>query len=411
MINFHFKCTLCGSEYDPHTTRYVCPKHGNDGILDTILDYKQINATISPKLISDSRDFSIWRYSLLLPINDALKFAPPLHVGWTPLYRSTTIGPQLGLGNLYFKDDGRNPTASFKDRASAVVVAKAREHGVDIITTASTGNAGAALAGLAAAAKMPAVLFVPQTAPQAKIAQLLIFGARVILIKGTYDQAFDLCLEASKEFGWYCRNTAFNPYTVEGKKTASIELCEQLGWKAPDSIFVSVGDGNIISGLWKGLHDLLALGWIDKMPKLIGIQAEGSAACYNAWRAGTEKINVINAQTVADSISADLPRDGVRAVRAVRQTGGEFLTVTDDEILAAIPELARSEAIFSEPAASASYAGLKKAVKQGLVKSDETVVCMLTGNGLKDITSAMKVAGTGTVIEPTLDAVKKLKFK
>jgi threonine synthase len=409
-MNYHFKCILCGSEYDPQTTRYVCPKHGDDGILDTIFDYKQINVTTSPRAISDSRDFSIWRYAPLLPLNDVRVSAPPLHVGWTPLYRSTTLGPQLGLSNLYFKDDGRNPTASFKDRASAVVVAKARELDVEIITTASTGNAGAALAGLAAAAKMPAVIFVPQTAPQAKIAQLLIFGARVILVKGTYDQAFDLCLEVSKEFGWYCRNTAFNPYTVEGKKTASIELCEQLGWKAPDAIFVSVGDGNIISGLWKGLRDLLALGWIDKVPKLIGIQAEGSAACYNAWKAGTEKITVVNAQTVADSISADLPRDGVRAVRAVRETGGAYLTVTDDEILAAIPELARGEAIFSEPAASAAYAGLKKAVKQGLVKSDETVVCMLTGNGLKDISSAMKVAGAGTVIEPTLEAVKKMKF-
>ena len=409
-MTYHFKCTLCGSEYDPKTTRYVCPKHDDDGILDTVFDYKQINATTSPKVISDSRDFSIWRYAPLLPLDDVRKSAPPIHVGWTPLYRSTTLGAQMGLSNLYFKDDGRNPTASFKDRASAVVVAKARELGVEIITTASTGNAGAALAGLAAAAKMPAVIFVPQTAPQAKIAQLLIFGARVILVKGTYDQAFDLCLEVSKEFGWYCRNTAFNPYTVEGKKTASIELCEQLGWKAPDTIFVSVGDGNIISGLWKGLRDLLELGWIDKIPKLIGIQAEGSAACYNAWKAGTEKITAVNAQTIADSISADLPRDGVRAVRAVRETGGAYLTVTDDEILMTIPELARGEAIFSEPAASATYAGLKKAVKQGFVKSDETVVCMLTGNGLKDIASAMKVAGAGTVVEPTLDAVKQLKF-
>jgi len=417
-MNYHFKCILCGSEYDPMTTSYVCPKHGDPstgsgqavGILDTIFDYKHINAVTSPRAISDSRDFSIWRYAPLLPLDDARKSAPPLHVGWTPLYRSTTLGAQLGLSHLYFKDDGRNPTASFKDRASAVVVARARELGVEIITTASTGNAGAALAGLAAAAKMPAVIFVPQTAPQAKIAQLLIFGARVILVKGTYDQAFDLCLEVSKEFGWYCRNTAFNPYTVEGKKTASIELCEQLGWKSPDTIFVSVGDGNIISGLWKGLRDLLALGWIDRMPKLMGIQAEGSAACYNAWKAGTEEITVINAQTVADSISADLPRDGVRAVRAVRETGGAYLTVTDDEILAAIPELARGEAIFSEPAASAAYAGLKKAVEQGLVKSDETVVCMLTGNGLKDIASAMKVAGAGTLIEPTLEAVRRLKF-
>lgn len=420
-MNYYFKCTLCGDELDPRTTHYVCPKHGDEGILDTLFDYQTIAAKTSPQKISDSRDYSIWRYADLLPLDDARKSAPPLHVGWTPLYRSTTLGKQLGLSNLFFKDDGRNPTASFKDRASAVVVAKARELGVAIITTASTGNAGAALAGMSAAAKMPAVIFVPQTAPPAKIAQLLIFGARVILVKGNYDQAVALCLAASKEFGWYCRNTAYNPYTVEGKKTAAFEICEQMAlvgaqliaplqWQAPDSIFVSVGDGNIISGLWKGLRDLLALGWIEKMPKLMGIQAEGSAACYNAWQAGTEKIEAVNAVTVADSISADIPLDGVRAVRAVRETGGAYLTVTDDEILAAIPELARGEGIFSEPAASAAYAGLKKAVKQGLIKSDERVVVMLTGNGLKDIASAMKVAGAGTVIEPTLEAVKKLRL-
>ncbi len=415
-MTYHLKCTLCGDELDPRTTRYVCPKHGDEGILDTILDYKAIAARTSPRKISDSRDFSIWRYADLLPIDDAAKFAPPLQVGWTPLYRSTTLGAQLGLSHLFFKDDGRNPTASFKDRASAFVVAKARELGVEIITTASTGNAGAALAGMSAAAKMPAVIFVPQTAPPAKIAQLLIFGARVMLVKGNYDQAVALCLAASKEFGWYCRNTAYNPYTVEGKKTAALEICEQLTederrrtkvWSAPDSIFVSVGDGNIISGLWKGLRDLLALGWIEKMPKLFGVQAEGSAACYKAWKAGTEKITPVNAVTVADSISADVPLDGVRAVRAVRETGGAYLAVSDDEILAAIPELARGEAIFVEPAASAAYAGLKKAVAQGLVKSDEHIVVMLTGNGLKDIASAMKVAGAGTVIEPTLEAVRR----
>jgi threonine synthase len=410
IMAYHFKCTLCGDELDPKTTRYVCPKHGDEGILDTILDYKRINSTTSPDEISASRDFSIWRYAPLLPIDDATKFAPPLNVGWTPLYRSTTLGANLGLSHLFFKDDGRNPTASFKDRASAFVVAKARELGVKIITTASTGNAGAALAGMSAAAKMPAIIFVPETAPPAKIAQLLIFGARVILVKGNYDQAVALCLAASKQFGWYCRNTAYNPYTVEGKKTASLELVEQLDWQAPDQIFVSVGDGNIISGLWKGLRDLRALGWIDKMPKLMGIQAEGSAACYNAWKAGTEKIEMVNAQTVADSISADIPLDGIRAVRAVRETGGAYLTVSDDEILAAIPEIARGEAIFAEPAASTAYAGLKKAVAQGLVKSDERVVVMLTGNGLKDIASAMKVAGAGQVIEPTLDAVRALKF-
>jgi threonine synthase len=433
-MTYYLKCTLCGNEYDPQAMHYVCPKHGDPatgsgqamGILDTIYDYKQIAATTNLRKISESRDFSIWRYADMLPLNDAQKSAPPLQVGWTPLYHAKKTGAQLGLSNLYIKDDGRNPTASFKDRASAVVVAKARELGVEIITTASTGNAGAALAGLAAAAQMPTVIFVPETAPQAKIAQLLIFGSRVMLVKGNYDQAFDLCLAASKEYGWYCRNTAYNPYTVEGKKTASLEICEQLtpspslprqrrgrvkggGWRAPDCIFVSVGDGNIISGLWKGLRDLAALGWIDQMPKLMGVQADGSAACYNAWKASTEKITPVKARTIADSISADLPRDGVRAVRAVRETNGAYLTVTDDEILAAMRDLARSAAVFAEPAGATAYAGVVKAVREGLVKSDEAIVCLITGNGLKDIASAMKAAGEARRIEPTLDELRKLK--
>jgi threonine synthase len=420
------QCTLCGEKYPaqgPNAVRYVCPKHGDEGILDVVYDFAAINAQTSPGRISSLRDFSIWRYKSLLPIDrdDAI---PPLQVGWTPLYHATRLGSKLGLKNLYLKDDGRNPTASFKDRASAVVVAKAKELDAGIITTASTGNAGAALAGIAASAQMPSVIFVPETAPQAKIAQLLIYGARVMLVRGSYDQAFDLCLAASKRFGWYCRNTAYNPYTTEGKKTAALEICEQLTplsrqasgaagggqdkWIAPDRIFVSVGDGNIISGIWKGLRDLLALGWIDKMPKLMGIQAEGSAACYNAWQAKTEVIKAVNAQTVADSISADIPRDGVRAVRAVRETQGAYLTVSDAEILAAIPELARAAGVFAEPAASAAFAGLQKAVGDGLVDANETIVCMITGNGLKDIASAMKVAGQGTYIKPELEELEKL---
>ncbi len=424
MRSFHFKCTLCGEEYEAGQVSYVCPKHGDDGILDTILDYTEIAAATSPEKLSDSREYSIWRYADLLPLDNPREFAPPLHVGWTPLYHAAKAGKQLGLSNLYIKDDGRNPTASLKDRASALVVAKARELRAGTITTASTGNAGAALAGMSAAAQIPTVIFVPETAPQAKIAQLLIFGSRVLLVQGNYDQAFDLCLAASKEFGWYCRNTAYNPFTVEGKKTAFFEMCEQLSsvlsvgkrdrrrvFSAPDRIFVSVGDGNIISGLWKGMRDLSALGWIEKMPMLMGIQAEGSAACYNAWKAGTEKITPVRADTIADSISADMPRDGVRAVRAVRETNGAYLTVSDDEILAAIRDLSRAEAVFAEPAAAAAYAGLVKAVRHGIVKPDETIICLITGNGLKDIRSAMQVAGEGTRIEPTLDAVRKLNLK
>jgi threonine synthase len=267
------------------------------------------------------------------------------------------------------------------------------------------------------------VIFVPESAPQAKVAQLLIFGARVFLVRGTYDQASDLCVAASKEFGWYCRNTSYNPYTTEGKKTCALEICEQLAyaphrtagaykpgdrqWRAPDRIVVSVGDGNILGGTWKGLEDLATMGWIDSMPKLVGVQAEGSAACFNAWLAGTEEIKPVNPDTLADSINVGLPRDGRRAVRAVRATGGKFLTVSDAEILGAIKELGRTAAVFAEPAAAAAYAGLAKSARAGEIDRDETVVVIITGSGLKDIKNAMRAAGEGRVIEPTLDAVKR----
>jgi threonine synthase len=328
------------------------------------------------------------------------------------------LAKQLGLQNVFIKDDGRNPTASFKDRASAVVVARAREMGAPVIAAASTGNAGAALAGMAAAVQQRAIIFAPHTAPPAKVAQLLMFGAQVILVNGNYDAAFDLCLQASREFGWYCRNTGYNPFTVEGKKTAAYEICEQLAitnhqspitqWEAPDRIFVSVGDGNIISGIHKGLKDLLALGWIERMPKLMGVQARGSAACANAWAAGTETITPVAADTLADSISVDLPRDGVRAVRAVRETGGQYIVVNDDDILSAMRDLAGGSAVFAEPAAAAAYAGLVSAAQAGKIGADESVVVMVTGNGLKDVKSAMKAAGEAIRIEPTLEAVRQI---
>ncbi len=401
------KCSLCGREYGLNEIEYVCPKHGDLGNVDVVYDMRRVARQVSKRKLADDRDYSIWRYRALLPI-ESDSSALPLQIGWTPLYRSKQLGDSLEMPNLYIKDDGRNPTASFKDRASAIAVVKVRELGREIITTASSGNAGAALAGMAASIGQPAVIFVPQTAPEAKVAQLLMFGASVLLVKGTYDDAFDLCLEASREFGWYCRNTGYNPFTLEGKKTAALEICEQLKWKAPDRIFVSVGDGNIISGLHKGLKDLVELGWIDKLPRLMGVQAAGSAACYNAWRHHTEKITLVEAETIADSISVGLPRDGVRAVRAASQTGGAYLAVTDDEILDAMRGLARQAAVFAEPAGATAYAGLVKALQRNLVERDETVVVLITGNGLKDVKSAIKAAGQAQRVDPDLESLKRL---
>ncbi len=385
------KCLVCGKQYRPDEVDYVCPDHGDEGVLDVQYDYDFIGRQISRETLLNANDLTIWRYKPMLPVQPDAK-VPPLAVGWTPLYPAPRLASELGLKTVWVKDDGLQPTASFKDRASAIAVVKAMEKGARVITTASTGNAAAALSGLCACVGQPNVIFVPETAPQAKIAQLLVFGSRVILVKGTYDDAFELCLKAAKTYGWYNRNSGYNPYMTEGKKTAAYEICEQLEWNAPDRIFVSVGDGCIIGGLHKGLKDLLALGWIDKMPKLMGVQAAGSSFMYTAWKNGEDILTKapVSAQTVADSISAGLPSDRIKALAAVTETGGAYICLSDDEILAAIPELARSTGVFAEPAGAAAYAGLVKTVDKRLVSADEKIVVLNTGNGLKDVAGAMQ---------------------
>ncbi|MGD8856274.1 MAG: threonine synthase [Chloroflexota bacterium] len=409
----HLKCLICGKEYAPDEVEYVCPDHGNEGILDVRYDYERIGRQFSRESLAQNRDYSIWRYKPLMPVQPDAE-VPPLQVGWTPLYPAPRLAADLGLEQLWVKDDGRQPTASYKDRASAVAVVKTRERGAEIVTTASTGNAAAALSGLCASVGQANVIFVPESAPQAKIAQLLVFGSTVLLVRGSYDDAFELCLEAAGEYGWYNRNTAYNPYMTEGKKTGSYEICEQLDWQAPDVIVVSVGDGNIIGGLHKGLKDLLALGWIDHMPRLIGVQAEGSSYMYQAWKNGEDVLTKppVRAVTLADSISAGLPRDRIKALAAVNETSGAYVSVSDDEILAAIPAMARGSGVFGEPAGAAAYAGLVKAVSQGLVTAGERTVVINTGNGLKDVAGAMKsldlVHTKPYHVEPSLQDLKRI---
>lgn len=410
-----YRCSLCGTEYAPEEMFYTCPKDG--GNVEVVLDQKKIARHWQPGSLFAIAEHSLWRYLPLLPVDDPGGEGTPFRAaGDTPVFAPPLLRERLGLPRLWLKDESRNPTASFKDRASAVVVARARQIAAEVVVTASTGNAGAALAGMAAAVGQKAVIFAPKTAPAAKVAQLLVFGARVLLVDGTYDEAFDLTIQAAHEFGWYCRNTGYNPFTLEGKKTAAFEIWEwwnntvpQTGARgnSPLSIFVSVGDGNIISGLHKGLRDLQGLGWLEKMPRIFGVQAEGSAAVARAFQAGTETIVPVHAQTLADSISVDLPRDGVRAVRAVRQTGGQYVVVSDAEILAAIAALGQA-GIFAEPAGAAAYAGLKQAVANGLVDPDDAVLVINTGSGLKDVRAAMQAVREAPIIEPRLEAVKQV---
>lgn len=405
-----YRCSLCGTEYLPDQVTYTCPKDG--GNLDVILDYQEIKKKFQIEDITSRDEPSLWRYLPLLPVKDPGGEGTPLRMaGGTPVYSPPALKSDLHLNQLWVKDEGRNPSASFKDRASSILVARAREIKADVIVTASTGNAGAALACMSAAVGQKAVIFAPKSAPPAKVAQLLVFGAQVILVDGNYDSAFDLTIEAAQEFGWYCRNTGFNPFTVEGKKTGAFEIWEQIILKMnedekPLCVFVSVGDGNIISGLHKGFKDLQKMGWLKKMPRIFGVQSEKSAAIANAFFAGNETIIPIAATTIADSISVDLPRDGVRGVRAARETGGSYITVTDDAIIKGIAQLGKV-GIFAEPAGSTAYAGLQKALEMSLITENDPVVVINTGNGLKDIKSAMQSVNPAPVIEPTMTALKK----
>ena len=415
-----YVCSLCKTEYTPNEVTYTCPKDG--GNLDVLLDYESIQRKYQPEDILSRTNPSLWRYLPLLPVSMPEGEATPLHAaGGTPVFKLNPLAEKLGLKNLWLKDESRNPTASFKDRASAVVVTRAQELGSEVIVTASSGNAGAALAGMSAAVGQKAVIFVPKSAPQAKVAQLLIYGAKVILVDGSYDDAFDLTIQCAQEFGWYCRNTGYNPFTTEGKKTAAFEIWEW--WQEahrdvhnqngsdidhkPLTVFVSVGDGNIISGIHKGFKDLQKLGWMARMPHLVGVQAEGAAAVADAFHGNTEEINPVSAKTLADSISVDLPRDGVRAVRASKETDGTYITVTDDEILKAMAELGKA-GIFAEPAGAAAYAGLVKGAGEDVVGGDDPVLVLNTGSGLKDVQAAMQAVQSAPIIEPSLEAVKGL---
>ncbi len=399
-----FQCLECARSFTTNEVEYVCPACG--GNLDVLYDYGRIAGQFTKASLAADSNFTMWRYRALLPIADSSP-VPPLSVGWTPLYDAPRLAAEFGVRQLLVKDDGRNPTASFKDRPSALAVVKALEAGATVVTTASSGNAGAALAGMCASVGMKSVIFVPATTPAAKVAQLQIYGATVALVEGSYEQACELCLAASGRFGWYQRTTGYNSFTAEGKKTAAYEIAEQLNWQVPDRVIVGVGDGNIIGGLWKGFYDLQQLGWIDRLPKLTGVQAAGAAPLVTAIN-GDGVIRPVAGQTVADGINVGDPRDGTRALRAMHDSGGRAVAVSDEEIIAAIPRLARATGVFAEPGGAAAFAGFVKLRESGAIQSDESVALVITGNGLKDINTARRSVGEPLRLKPELDELDKL---
>jgi threonine synthase len=402
----HLTCDTCGKRFSPGEVELTCPACGPLlGTLTVHYPYADVARRLTREVLASRDDPSHWRYLEILPVPAR---PPALHprVGMTPLYELPRLAKRVGLQRLWIKDDGLNPSASFKDRASSIGVARALASGRKVITAASTGNAASSVSLFAACAGLRAVIFVPATAPQAKIAQLLMFGAEVLAVNGTYDQAFDLCLAVAQHTGWYCRNTAVNPYLGEGKKTAALEICEQLAFEPPDAVVVSVGDGCIIGGLWKGFSDFHRLGLIPRLPRMYGIQAEGSAALVGAFERGERTAAPVQARTLADSISVGQPRDHIKALRAVRESGGGMLSVPDSEILAAMRALAREGGVFAEPAGAAGFAGLTPLLERRWLAASDRVAVVVTGNGLKDVPSAIRaVERKVTPIEPDRDAV------
>ena len=392
------RCVRCGKTYEavPDLTNCAC-----GGILDIVYDYDYIKTKLTKDVLKARGNRSMWRYRELLPVEESTPDTP-LRVGWSPLYEEPGLAKQLGIKKLWAKDDGQNPTASLKDRASAMAVAKAREAGASIIACSSTGNAASSLAGNAAAAGLKTYIFVPERAPKGKVAQLMIFGANVISVKGNYEETFKLSAEAIDKYGWYNRNAAINPYLSEGKKTVALEIAEQLDWQMPDYLAISVGDGCTIAGVWKGLKDLYAIGFIDKLPRLISAQSTG---CYPLNRAIQENApwQPMEENTIADSISVGVPRNADKALMAIRESNGLAINVTDEEILAAQRLLGRTCGVFGEPAGVTGTAAVKKACELGLLGPDDTVVSVVTGNGLKDVANAIKSAGEPIHIEPDLE--------
>lgn len=397
-------CVQCGKLYREGEAM-TCPACGPDeGILDVQFDLRRAAKTLTRASLV-TRLHSHWRYRELLPLSAE---PPPglAHIGWTPLIEAPRLAAALGVARIRLKDDGRNASGSFKDRPSSVGVARAIEEKATAIACASTGNAASSLAHSAAAAGLPAFIFVPRHCPEGKLAQLLAYGATVFKVLGTYAQAYDLCNQACRRFGWYNRNCAINPYLVEGKKSGGLELAEQCADDPPDWVAASVGDGCSIAGMHKGLVEMKSVGIIGWQTRMLGVQAAGVAPVAKAMKSGRLD-RAGDGTTYADSINCPVPRNWRKAVNAVRNSNGEYVTVSDEQIMEVVRLTGRLSGVFAEPAAAAAVAGVAEARRCGLLDARTSVVAMITGNGLKDTAGALRAVGAPNEIPPTIDAVER----
>ncbi len=401
MSNYIYKCSSCNKEFEAEAIEsnfiYLCPDCGSaemnkplSGVFEIIYDYHKIRQELSKENFLKLPAGKFWLYPELWPINfqnfsddQLIKLALPSD----QLIKYTT-----NKRDFWILDDTRNPTLSYKDRASSLVALKALQLGITEIAAASTGNAGSSLAGICARLGLKARIYVPKNIPEAKRIQIEAYGAKLIIVDGDYDKAFDVCLEESKKNNWYNRNTAYNPLTIEGKKSAAYDIFISSQGNIPDVIFVPVGDGVIISGIYKGFRELLALAWIDKLPKLIAVQSTGSDALFRYLN--TSNFEYKPANTIADSISAGAPRNLYMAAAAVNESNGFAVALPDEEILSAQKEFITQTGILCEPSSASVYAAYKKLIEENKIKSSEKNLLLITGNGLKDIESLRKLEGS-----------------
>ncbi len=393
MNNHILKCITCKKEFDPKPGLYYCEDCGQImGTLEVVYDYDTLREDNFLKERIFDKKASMYQFDFLLPTKPKCKFDE--HIGGTPLFRFDL----LGIKNVLVKYDGSNPSSSYKDRASSVAINKALDEGNDILFCASTGNAASSLATLNAHTDMKTYIFVPASIPAGKRAQLEISGAEVMAVEGTYDEVYDVSLELGLKKGWYCRHAAINPYLLEGKKTGAFEIAIQNDFVMPDYVLVGVGDGTVISSLYKGFWEFKEIGLTDKIPRIIGVQAEGIPAIKEAFDKGKPYTPVsIKGKTVADSISVGKPRDVIKACTYIEACNGYFITLSDEEILDAITELGKETGLFAEPAGAVPYGGLKKLIYEEKITESDTVCLVITGNGLKDVNAVEGLINTGSL--------------
>ncbi len=410
------QCDTCGNSFLPDgDVQDYCPVCGSQyGTLECVIDLNHAALSLEKVPLSERSQDSILRYEPLLPFENPAYF-PPLRIGQTPVYHVNALAKYLGIRDILIKDDGLNPSGSYKDRASGVVVARALELGYPVVACASTGNAAASLAACCAAVQMPCVVFVPEEAPAAKLTQIAAFGAYLVAVKGSYDQAVDLATTACRKFGWFNRSAGMNPYLVEGKKTGAYELAEFMSFQLPDAVFVGVGDGSVITGICKGFEEFKRLGLIDTVPRVFGVQSVGASVLADAFRVfrrtATIDIRPRTVFTCADSISVGNPREGVRAIKSVYKTGGDILAVTDDDILKSLRLLPQKSGVFSEPAGVIGLSGVIMALEKNILSRSDSAAIFVTGSGLKDIRTAQRVVNLEIeTIVPEERALSYLSF-